>query len=374
MAFAESGQEALDILDGASFDVLVTDIRMPGMDGVELLENVRKLYPTVVRLALSGHADREAILRGVMLIHQFLSKPCDADTLKSTLSRSFALSDLLADERLQQLVSQMGTLPSLPSLYGETVDKLQSPDVSVSAVGEIISRDMGMSAKVLQLVNSVVLGVPQHISDPVQAVGLLGLEVIRTLVFSVNIFSQVDLTKLDAPLTSLWDHCVTVGKFARRIAETENDECKLANDAFMAGLLHDTGRLVLGVNLPKEYGSALALASKGELSMLEAEREIFGTTHSEVGAYLLGLWGLPNSIVATAAFHHKPMESLNNTFDTLTAVHVANALEHAARPTSRIDAASRLDVAYLAELDLAERLPAWQEICQEAIQQEEDNK
>jgi len=368
MSFAEGGQKALDILDRKPFDVLVTDMRMPGMDGAELLEKVREQHPEIIRIVLSGQADRETILRAVGLIHQYMSKPCDAEALKSTLSRALALSDLLADDRLKQLISQMGALPSLPSLYHEMMEELQSPNASISAVGQIISQDMGMSAKVLQLVNSVFFGLRHPISNPAQAVDLLGLDTIKLMVLSVHMFYQFDQTQLDGiPLTAIWNHSVAVGGGAKRIAEVESDEQKLADDAFMGGLLHDAGKLVLASNLPEEYHSVCALASGEGLNLSEAEYETFGASHAEVGAYLLELWGLPGSLTAATAFHHNPMEHPGNSFNPLTVVHVANALTHEAYPT-KWGPASTIDHTYLTKLGLTERLPVWREICLKTIQ------
>lgn len=227
-----------------------------------------------------------------------------------------------------------------------------------------------MTAKILQLANSISFGLGQHISNPTQACDLLGLDTIKILTLSVHTFSQFEQDQLDGlSLTALWDHSVAVGGVARRIALVEGAERKSADSTFMAGLLHDIGMLVLAVNLPEEHGSALALASK--IGYLEAERETFGSTHAEVGAYLLGLWGLPCPIVAATAFHHNLMKCLDNTFDTLTAVHVANALAREMYPTRR-EAVATIDHAYLAKLGLTERLSVWREICRETNQEGED--
>ena len=370
MSFAESGQEALDILAKESFDVIVADMRMPGMDGAQLLSEVRKRHQTV-RIVLSGTADREAILHAASSAHQYLSKPCDAETLKSTLVRAGALPGLLANDELRRLISQMETLPSLPSLYNELLEELQSPELSTEAVGQIVSRDMGMTAKVLQLVNSTFFGGGQHVPSPTQAVTLLGLETVKTLATHVfSPFNQAELENLS--LDSLWDHSVAVGAFAKRIARAEGAGQRSANCALVAGLLHDVGKLVLAANFPEEYGTALALSTRKGNGLPEAEEETFGATHAEVGAYLLGLWGLPDPIVVATAFHHSPTRSQVKQFSPLTAVHVANVLEHQARPTNRIDAASQLDAAYLAELGLAERLTLWRKICQQTTQKEDN--
>jgi len=222
---------------------------------------------------------------------------------------------------------------------------------------------MGMSAKVLQLVNSTFFGLSQPVSNPAQAVDLLGLDTIKIMVLSVHMFSQYDQSQLDGlSLTEIWAHSVSVGGNAKRIVEAESAGQKLADDAFIAGLLHDAGKLVLATNLPEEYSSVRTLASKKGISLSEAEREVFGTGHAEVGAYLLELWGFPGSITAAIAFHHVPREYPGNNFNPLTAVHAANALAYEAHP-ARWGPASTIDHTYLAKLGLTERLSVWRKIC-----------
>jgi len=370
MSFAEGGQEALEILSREPFDVVVADMRMPGMDGAQLLTTIRERNPQIVRIMLSGTADRDPILRALGTIHQYLSKPCDAEALKSTLARVGVLHDLVTNDKLRRLISQMETLPSLPSLYQEVTEELESPEPSTETVGQIVSRDMGMTARILQLVNSTFFGSKQHVTSPTQAVTFLGLETVKTL--STHMFSQFDQTNLeDLSLNSLWGHSVTVGTFARRIAMAENAGQESADHASMAGLLHDVGKLVFAANLSEEYGAALALAAREGIRLPEAEREVFGAAHAEVGAYLLGLWGLSDPIVLATAFHHSPARSQAKHFDSVTAVHVANTLEHEAHPTSRTGTASQADATYLAELGLAERLSLWRKICRETSQEED---
>jgi len=370
MSFVGSGQEALDVLAMKPFDVLVSDICMPGINGEELLAKVKERHPRVLRIALSGQADKETMFHAVGLIHRYLSKPCDAETLKSTLASTRVLRDQLTAPGLKEVISQIEALPSLPSLYNKIMEKVQSRRASTKEVGEIISGDMGMTAKILKLVNSAFFGLPRYISNPIQAVILLGLETIKSLALSIHVFSQFDQTKLEAlSIRVLWDHSVAVGALAKRLAVAESAEQNAVDDAFIAGLLHDVGKLILAGNLPEEYDSALALAVGDGIEQSEAERKVFGATHAEVGAYLLGLWGLPDPIVVATAFHHSPIKSMVNKFSPLAAVHVANILEHEAHPPHRMNVMPQMDAAFLAELGLAERLPVWQRICRETLQE-----
>jgi putative nucleotidyltransferase with HDIG domain len=370
MAFATSGQDALEILRTQPFDVLISDMRMPGMDGYQLLDRVRRLYPQVVRIILSGYSDHEMILKSVLTAHQFLAKPCEAEVLKATVARAFALRDLLKDDSLIKLISRIDTLPSLPTLYVKVIDELNSPNSSIQKIAEIISRDVGMTAKILQLANSAFFGLSQHVNNPLRAVTILGLDTIKALIMTVHIFSQFDRsTPTGFSITDLWTHSMQCGVLAKTIAKAEDQGRIAVEDAFMGGLLHDVGKLVLIANLSDRYGEAMAIAAETNRPLWEAEHQVFGTTHAQVGAYLMGLWGLPDRIVEAIAFHHNPTECLDQSFSTLTVVHVADALEHDLPKGMEQETATRLNREYLGRLQLTDRLPSWIAACEPIIRE-----
>jgi HD-like signal output (HDOD) protein len=363
LEFARSGAAALQLLEQQPVDVVVSDMRMPGMDGAKLLSEVMRRYPQTVRIFLSGHTDKEALLSSVGAAHQFLAKPCDPDVLKETIARACALRQLLHSEQLKGLVSQVQSLPSLPHLYVQIQEELQSPNASLQRVGQIIAQDIGMTAKVLQLVNSAFFGIQRRITQPCQAVSLLGLETVNAIVLSVKLFSSFDSALMGrAHLTSLWEHSMATARLAKRIALAEPDGRGLANYAFMGGLLHDAGKLVLATDLATAYGEALALAEAERLADWVAERRALGATHAEVGAYLLGLWGLPDPIVEAVAFHHTPSECAGRAFSALTAVHVANAFDQESRHVADLSPMPYLCEDYVTALGRGARLPAWREL------------
>jgi putative nucleotidyltransferase with HDIG domain len=363
MKFAAGGAEALQILqtDAPPYDIILSDMRMPGIDGANLLRQVMHQYPHMVRIVLSGQADREDILQAVGPIHQYLSKPCEADTLKSTLSRTLALDNLLSDTRLKQLLSSLETLPSQPALYNAVVDELQTAAPSAETLARLISQDIGMSAKTLQLVNSAFFGLARHVPGPGQAVSMLGIDTLKALGLSTKIFIKIEPHLLETShLAALWPHSMRVSACAKAIAVAENAPQQIVDYAFIAGLLHDVGKLALSSVLPDEYNAVLsATAHNGEI-LLQAEHQTFGTTHAEVGAYLLGLWGLPTPVVNALAYHHAPTRHQNNSFDAVTAVHAANALISGAT----------INEPYLQRLNLIQRLPQWQALCESIIQQD----
>ena len=166
MTFVGSGREALEVLGKKPIDVIVSDLRMPEMDGGRLLAEVKKQHPHVVRIVLSGQLDQEMTLKSVRLAHQSLSKPCDAEVLKHTLAKLFALREFLSDDSIKNIISQIESLPSMPAIYTEIVTEMQSDDPAIKKVGEIISKDISMTAKILQMVNSAFFGLFQKIKSP----------------------------------------------------------------------------------------------------------------------------------------------------------------------------------------------------------------
>jgi len=369
MEFADSGQKALEVLEKAPFDVIVSDMRMPGMDGADLLQEVAKRFPSSIRIILSGHSDEKMIMRSIGQTHQFLAKPLNGNELQETLVRAFALRDLLADTKLKTLISDLRSLPSLPTLYQELMLELQSPDVTMQKLGEIISRDIGMTAKMMQLVNSAFFGLPVHISDPIHAARLLGPESLRALVLSAQVFSKFDrVDSSGLSIEKFTDHSLAVASIAKHIAVSENQKKEIADDALIAGMLHDVGKLILAQNLPETYYKAIACAEDNNITIWEAEQSTIGATHAEVGAYLLGLWGLPDRIVEAVAFHHRPISCVDKSFSPLTAVHVSDVLEHESGGGNDDVAPSMINLEYLAKLGLTNQVSEWQEICKKSKQ------
>ncbi|MGE3536682.1 MAG: HDOD domain-containing protein [Candidatus Tectimicrobiota bacterium] len=367
MHFAASAAEALSLLEGTPCDVIISDMRMPHMDGAQLLTCIRERYPHMVRIILSGYADNELLLRAVGPAHQYLSKPCDATLVQETVNRACMLHRLLSNTNLRQLVAGMQTIPSLPTLYSEVQRLLQAPNSSLEQVGKLIEQDLGMTVKLLQLVNSAFFGLRQSVTSPVQAVRLLGLNTVAGLILSSHLFASCDQrTTTRHSLETLWSHSMTTAVYARTLAQMGGGNTRLSEDAFMAGLLHDVGKLVFATQLSEQYMQVPVVAQEQHLAIWEAEQQVFGATHAEVGAYLLGLWGLPAAIVEALAFHHHPMACGHTTFSPVTAVHVANVLAHSAKAAAT--STLPLDHAYLAGLGLADQLENWRSQCQRAIQ------
>jgi HD-like signal output (HDOD) protein len=356
----QDGRQALQILEGSNFDVVVSDMNMPGMSGVDFIREVRTRHPRSSRIILSALTDQERVARCLDATHQFLAKPFDIIAFKAALDRISSLDAYLQNEKLQTLVGQLGTLPSFPSLYIQVLNELGSFDASIDHIADVIAKDPGMTAKMLQIVNSAAMGLARKIGSPFEAVEFLGFGTVRSLVLSAHIFSCFERTNLKGfSIQRLWDHSMKCAFFARMILQLERGSVADPNDAYTSGMLHDVGKLMLANSMPEQFQQALNLAAQRKIPLHEAEQEIFGATHAGVAAYLLGLWGLPASIVEAVAFHHHPLSTDLRTISPLTATHVANALEHELSKTPADGPSSRLDMAYLAAVGARDRLDGW---------------
>ncbi len=357
---ATNGIEALEKLEKYKFDVIISDMKMSEMDGSELLQKTQKLYPDIVRIILTGYEQTAMVMKSLGHAHQYLAKPSDAKTIESAIRQTCALRNLLTQESLRKMVSQLSTIPSLPTLYEELMEEINSSDPSIKRIGKIVEKDVGMTVKILQIVNSAFFGLQRHISNPTEAVMFLGVDTISSLTLSLGVFAQFEGKKMRGNIIGEFrNHSETVGSIAKFIASAEKAE--VANDAFTAGLVHDIGKLVLAYNLPNEFAESHELSNAQHITALEAEKEIFGATHAEIGAYLLSLWGIPWNVVEAVAFHHNPSDYQTNSFSALTAVHLADVFHNSKDSTPEMLQLQKCDIQYIAKLDLLEKVPVWHE-------------
>jgi len=325
MRFAVGGEAALRELALSPCDVIVSDMRMPGMDGLTLLGLVRDRHPQTSRIVLSGHADLDTVIRSSAVAHQYLSKPCDTDSLCTAIERALEVQALVGNPELRRVIGGLGTLPTPPRTYAALTAALADPDVDMKRLSAIVERDMGLAVRALQLVNSAYCGLARRVTSLESAITMLGLNTLRHLALTVEVFRGFG-GEAPSELEALERHAVLTARIARKIVP----DPKMADIAFAAGLLHDAGKLLFLSRVPEAYRGALERAERTELTALEAERESIGATHAEVGALLLAMWDLPHAIIQPVAHHHAPPRAPQAVMDASSAVSLADALAHEA--------------------------------------------
>jgi HD-like signal output (HDOD) protein len=355
---AENGKEALALMAQRPFDIVASDMRMDGMSGIELLKAVERDYPQTSRIIISGLTDQADAADALGSTHQFLVKPVEYKTLISVIERITGLDSFLKDEKLKTLAGRLRVLPSFPVLYLEIMKAIEEPNTPMAEIQFLITKDPGLTAKILQVANSAAMGAGERISDPSLAVQQLGLNMVRSLALSAHVFASFTAAqRINFPVNALWEHLMKCADTARAIMQAEGAGPVQVEAAHTASMLHDIGKLMLADSLPTEFQQVLSLAATREAPFYEIELEVFGATHAGLAAYLLGLWGLPAPIVEAVAFHHTPERSSLREFGPLTAVHAANALEH------EVDGDhSLLNKDYLASLGVLDRLDAWRRV------------
>jgi HD-like signal output (HDOD) protein len=363
MTFVGGGEEALAAMAAAPFDVVVSDMRMPRMNGAELLTEVRRRHPKTVRMILSGHADKELVAQCVGVAHQYVSKPCDPEQLKAMIRNACLIGGDRVTDKVKQLLGSIDHLPSMPEAFRELQQALGDPEVSSQRLSEIIQQDPGMTAKLLKIVNSAFFGLRRTISSTHEAVTYLGQETIKGLVLANAIFERAEpLATRGLSLDDLWRHTLATATAAKRIALDQGVSPEQAEDIFVGGILEDVGVLVLASNFPEAYDRALDILRQEEVALATVEVEEFAMTHAEVGAYLLGLWGIPAPIVRIVSLHHSP-HLLTGGFGPELAVYLADHMvgEQGGNPAFRT---GHLDMISLARLGLVDRLDHWRQLVQ----------
>ena len=322
LVFASSGEHALAEMRRGAFDVVVSDMRMPGMDGAELLTRVKTEFPQTVRIMLSGHADRESIVRALPALHQLLSKPCDGATLRGVIERSLDGGAVSSDVAIRAVIGKLDKLPSPPALFHDMTAALESPSASLGSVARIVERDPAMCAKVLQLVNSSYFHTGQVTSSIEHAIAYLGTERLRYIVLTASVFAPLERAPFSGfSVDRLQQTSLAVARMTERLVGG-----KAGHDPFVAGLLHDLGQLVLALGIPEQLAAIFARARDTGEAQSDIERSVLGVNHAEVGAYLLQIWGVPDPVVAAVRAHHDPAQALENARELAAAIHVADAL------------------------------------------------
>lgn len=327
MSFAPDATSALEVLAARPIDVVVADVGIRTEHGIELLKHISRTHPSTIRILMT-HAEHAATAGGtVETSHRLLAKPYRANDIEDAIEQAIRLRVILSSRGLRELTTSMDNLPSLPSVYIEIDKVLKSPNACADKVGEIISRDIGLSARVLKLVNSPLLGLRRTIAHPSRAVAFLGIEKVRSLVLSIQVFDALSgAHQAGLNLENEFKHSTAVARLAQQIARDSGLGRPKQEQAFLAGLLHDAGQLILAAKLPEVFRRLEERMKTDQLTRVAAEEAEIGATHAEIGAYLIGLWGMLDGVVEAIAFHHRPDDIRGLAVSVPLALYTANAL------------------------------------------------
>jgi len=326
MEFVASGAAALQACSEQTFDVVVTDLRMPGMDGAQLLGEIRDRYPGIARIVLSGYSDAALAAKAVPVTYQVLGKPCKPAELKETIDRVCTLQDVISQPALRRVIGTLGELPTLSTTYLALSRAISDEDSSIAMIAEIVEQDVGMSSKILQVANCGFFGMSSRATSIAQAVGYLGMNIIKTLALQSETF-RAFVPSTGIP-TSYWEKLQRHSQHTAIIAGILPVARDIREVTTIAALLQDAGILALASAMPDQFTLVLDEIEQKHCSQVEAEEAIFGTSHAEIGAYLLGLWGIHSTAVEAIAHHHHPTRIRHVGMDCSLAVYLSDLIAH----------------------------------------------
>lgn len=366
---ANTGQDALSSIPESNYDVIIAKSTLPDVNGANLLEQANELSPKSIRfLLVDREIDRAMIRKSWSYIHQYISWPCPPEALVSVLQDSLKLRSILQDDNLRSRMTAIGALPSPPELHTKIMAELDDDNSSAKKIAELISQDVSISARILATANSAFFGLKRRVDDVGQAINALGIDLVESLVFAAGVYEGFDASAVNGySINSIHDRGVAVGAKARLLAHVFGMNNILSNDAMLAGTLHNVGKLVMLSYFRDEFQQAIDLSKKDSIPLYEAQQKIVGATDCAIGAYLLSLWGLHDSIIQAVAWHYTPSIATAPAMTPLTAVHLAYALDHDERKRVIKNQGTAIDLSYLSTLGLDKQLDGIRGVCTGAV-------
>lgn len=357
LRFADSAEAALRVMADEPVDVIVSDFRMPGQDGGQLLAEVRRLHPDTARLILSGQTADTDMIRVVALAHQFLRKPCASEELTAAVERALRLRQELAGEQVRSELQGVETLPAPSSALHQLVETLGNPGAGPAEVAAVLDRDPVLAGQVLGLINSLFCTPRSPVTSLEVALSGFGLHPVRALGLWIEITRAFPLPDPTARewLRLLHTHALETALLARRLAAPH-----ARDDAFGAGLLHECGQLVFAVCRPDVFDAHLRLRQRDARLLVELERETFGVTHAQAGAHLLSRFGFPLGIIEATARHSGPRGAIaSRGLSAPDAVRIAHDPVEAERVSLCGPGSQPIDDAFLDEAGVLGEVWSW---------------
>jgi HD-like signal output (HDOD) protein len=221
-------------------------------------------------------------------------------------------SAIQVQERVRKLVERVQGLPTLPSMLNNINQMILNPRTSAKEVAQVIASDPALTSKVLRVVNSSFYGFPNRITTITHAIVILGFNTIKSIVLSSTIFDVFRRTVRpgDFDRTEFWKHSIGCGAAAKVLGRRLS--YPMLEELFIAGLLHDVGKIVMDQFLPDKFVEVLNLVRTRDILIADAESQVLGATHADVGAWLFEKWNLSKGLVETTRCHHNPALAAEN--------------------------------------------------------------
>lgn len=322
--FTQTIDEAFSIIEQNEISIVICDLNIPTINGVDFLEVLKSDFPSIVRIVLFDHENQiELLLKSVVSAHKFISKPIDSEKFYKVITQTLLLNSFLIDTNVLNILNQIESFPSLPQTYIEIEEELNKENFAIKNISDIVHKDMAIATRILQVVNSPLFGLAKNITDIQQAISLLGITMLKSLILYTQIFRSFEGNmRVENIQKEIWEHSLKVANTSKLLVANFGNRNEIET-AFISGLLHDVGKIII-INNEKFIFDILELMKSENIEYNEAEYKILGTSHAEIGAYLLSLWGLPNIIVDSVKNHHKISKIENNIISVETAVFIAN--------------------------------------------------
>ena len=329
MAFAPSGAEGLEMFDRIWPDVVVTDMRMPDIDGTQVLRDIQRRKPDVGKIILSGYSDKDTVIRNLQLANGYLSKPCRTQDLVAAIRNTLRSNDIILNSEIRNSIAEIETIPACPDVFERLLGELESGNANPEAIGEIITQDIALSTNILRIINCEFFNFPRQAGTIEHAVRILGPQALRNIIMTSRLFEETsDCDQADISVKMLWEHCLRVARFATVIAADSGLSETDRNDTVIAAMFHDIGKFVLASKMRPRFAEVLAMVRKDSCRVDVAERCVLGASHAEVGAYLLARWGFSHAQTGILRSHHDEAVMASREVTPQMVLFVADCLDH----------------------------------------------
>ncbi len=364
----DNGDALLELLKQCHCDAVLLSCSLRAAADISLMQKVAYIQPKAIRIFIGGqYWNQEQRAKASDISHRIYPEQVKMPELASRLNYLCKITRLLNRSSLHEYIGNLNCLPTPPGVYRELTEAIHSEVADAMAISKIIERDPGVAAQVMRQVNSAYFGFQREITNLREAVTLLGLRNLRGLALSSHLNSQFKQSAdwKDFSFERMHERSLLVARLAQAISRKAGASKTTQDHAFLGGLLHDLGVLILASHDPEQYRKVLRYSAKKQKPLYLVEKAVYSFFHGEVGAALLAMWRLPESVVESVMLHHVPHLSADTGFTALTAVHVADALLPSIDAIGQCNMASELCTRYLEQIGVASEVPQWRMLANE---------